>query len=80
MHELHVMNRLFQDLLQEAHKQHAVRVTDVYLAMGDFSEINEDILRYFFQEQGKNTLVEGALVHIEKSPVRELRLLSFDCE
>lgn len=80
MHEMHVIKKMFNDLLTRAQEHQAVRISAVYLAMGEFSEINEDILRYFFAEQGKGTLLEGAQVYIEKSPCRELRLISFDCE
>ena len=48
--------------------------------MGEFTEINGDILNFFFEEKAKGTLLEGARIEIEKSPARELRLLSFDCE
>jgi Zn finger protein HypA/HybF involved in hydrogenase expression len=80
MHEMHLLRRMFDDLQAAAARQKAVKVTRVYLRMGRFTEINEEILRYFFKEQGAGTILENAELRIEKSPARELRLISFDCE
>ncbi len=80
MHEMHLIKDLFEDLLKAAKEQKANKVTAVYLRMGKFTEINEENLSFFFKERAKGTLLDGARVNIEKSPNRELRLLSFDCE
>jgi hydrogenase nickel incorporation protein HypA/HybF len=80
MHEMHVIKDLFEDLLKLAKENNAQKVTNVYIKMGDFTEINQDILTYFFEQQGKGTVLDGAKVHFEDSNMRELRLISFDCE
>lgn len=80
MHELHLLKGLFNDLLSRAKDQQAEKVTKVFLRMGKFTEINEEIVRFFFIENSKGTLVEAAELIIEKSPNREVSLLSFDCE
>ena len=80
MHEMHIVKDLFNDLLKAVKEQNTEKVTKVYLKMGEFTEINEDILRFFFKEHSKNTPLENASLDIKKSPARELRLLSFDCE
>ena len=80
MHEMHLIKDLHKDLLDLAAQQNAAKVTKVYLRMGEYTEINEDILRFFFAEQGQGTPLEGADIILEKSPTRELRLVSFDCE
>lgn len=80
MHEMHLLNDLLQDIVKHANDNQAKKVTKVYLRMGEFTEINEDILRNYFIEHAKGTIVAGAEVVIEKSPTRELRLVSFDCE
>ncbi len=80
MHEMHVIKDLHQDILNRT-KEHSVsRVTKVYLRMGTFTEINEEILRYFFESHSQGTPLEGAVLEIEKSPTRELRLVSFDAD
>jgi len=80
MHEMHILNDLLADLKKLAAENHAGKVTKVFLVMGDFTEINEEILCHYFKEHGKGTVLEAAELHIEKSPARELRLVSFDCE
>ena len=80
MHEMHLIKDLFSDLLKHVKEDQAKKVTKVFLRMGEFTEINEDIVRFFFKEKSKETIVEGAELHIEKSPNRELTLISFDCE
>ena len=80
MHELSIIKNLFNDLIELVKKQNTKKVTKVYLRMGEFTEINEEIVRFFFKEKSKDTLVEGAQLSIEKSPNRELTLISFDCE
>lgn len=80
MHEMHLVKDIFADLLKLGAEQKAVKITKIYLRLGTFTEINEDVLRFFFQEHGKNTILDGAILVIEPSPARELRLLSFDCE
>ncbi len=80
MHEMHLVKDIFEDLIRLGREQNAKKITKVYLRMGEFTEINGDILDFFFKEKGKGTLLEGARIEIEKSPNRELRVLSFDCE
>ena len=80
MHEMHVIKNLFEDLLKLIEQQNTSKVTKVYLKMGEFTEINEEILRFFFASHSKNTPLEHAELDIEKSPTRELRLISFDCD
>jgi Zn finger protein HypA/HybF involved in hydrogenase expression len=80
MHEMHLVKNLFSDLLKHASENKTGKVTKVYLRMGEFTEINEDIIRFFFKEKSAKTILDGAELFIEKSPTRELTLLSFDCE
>jgi hydrogenase nickel incorporation protein HypA/HybF len=80
MHEMHLVKDIFEDLVRLGREQNAKKITKVYLKMGDFTEINGEILKFFFEEKGKGTMLEGARIEIEKSPTRELRLVSFDCE
>ncbi len=80
MHEMHLVRQMFEDLLRLVNENKVERVSRVYLKMGEFSEINEEILRYFFVEHGRGTVLEGAQLVVEKSPLRELRLVSFDCD
>ena len=80
MHEIHILKDLFEDLQKQAEAHRISKVTKVYLRMGEFTEINEKILRYFFESHSAGTLLEGAVLEIERSPTRELRLVSFDAD
>ena len=60
MHEMHVIKDLHQDILTKAQEHGVSRVTRVYLKMGEFTEINEEILRYFFESNSAGTALEGA--------------------
>lgn len=77
---MHLVKDLFTDIAKHAKENNSQKVTKVYLRMGDFSEINEEIVRFFFTEKGRGTMLEQAELSIEKSPTRELTLISFDYE
>ncbi|HPB32181.1 MAG TPA: hydrogenase/urease maturation nickel metallochaperone HypA [Candidatus Sumerlaeota bacterium] len=80
MHEVHLMKDLLEDLFRHAEKAEVKKITKLYVRMGEFTEINPDILTFFFKENTKGTIAEGAEVVIKTSGVRELVLESFDCE
>jgi Zn finger protein HypA/HybF involved in hydrogenase expression len=80
MHELHLIQQLFDDLLAMGTNLGAKKITKIYLRMGSFTEINPEVLRFFFKEKSKGTILEEAELEIESSSNRELRLLSFDYE
>ncbi|NQT30201.1 MAG: hydrogenase maturation nickel metallochaperone HypA [Candidatus Saganbacteria bacterium] len=79
MHEMHLLKDLLSDLLTAAKNNQAKKITKVYLRMGTFTEINPEILKFFFLENSKGTIAEGAEIEISPSQTRELRLVSFDC-
>ena len=71
MHEIHLLKDLLADVLKAAEENKAKKVTKVYLRMGEFTEINPEILKHFFAENSKGTMVEGADISIESSQARE---------
>ena len=81
MHEIHFLEDLFKDILKHFNQQSAKKVTRVFLELGEFTEINEESLRFFFQEKSKNSPLENAIFDIKHIPQqRVLRLVSFDCD
>jgi|YNPMSStandDraft_1061717.scaffolds.fasta_scaffold03643_4 Zn finger protein HypA/HybF involved in hydrogenase expression len=80
MHELRLVQEVFGDLLRQGREEGFQKITRVYFRMGNFTEIDPEILRYFFAERSRGTILEGAEIVIEHSPLRELRLLSFEGE
>jgi hydrogenase nickel incorporation protein HypA/HybF len=80
MHEMHLIKDMFADILRLAAEQEAKKIIKVHLRMGEFTEINEEIVKFFFREKSRGTILENAELTIEKSRTRELTLVSFDCE
>lgn len=80
MHEMHLLKDLLDDLIRVAGEQDAKKINKVYIKMGEYTEINPEILSFFFKENSKGTIAEDAEIEIELSKTRELRLVSFDCE
>jgi len=80
MHEMHLIKDLLADIIKHGKENNAKKICKVYLRMGEFTEINPEILKHFLKENAKGTIAEGAEVEIEPSETRELRLVSFDCE
>jgi Zn finger protein HypA/HybF involved in hydrogenase expression len=81
MHEIHFLEDLFKDITGHLNQQNGRNVTQVFLELGEFTEINEESLRFFFKEKSKNSPLENALISIKHIPQqRVLRLVSFDYE
>ena len=80
MHEMHLLHSLKADLLKSAEENKVKKISKIYLRMGEFSEINPEILKFYFEQEGKETLFEGAEILIDPSEMRELTLVSYDCE
>jgi len=80
MHETHLLRDLLEDLLKHADQLNVKKIARVYIRMGEFTEIDPEILTFFFKEHSKGTVAEGAEIEIKTSDKRELVLESFDCE
>jgi len=80
MHELKLVRSLLDDLLKRAEEEKISKISGITIKMGEFTELNEEIVKFFIENNSKGTPAEGAGVLIEKSPARELRLVSFEGE
>ena len=81
MHEIHFLEDLFKDIIHHLKQHNGKNVTQVFLELGEFTEINEKSLRFFFKEKSKGSPLENALFNIKLIPQqRVLRLVSFDCD
>ena len=49
MHELHIVKDLFKDIIDLAVREKMSKITKVYLRLGEFTEINEEIIRFHFK-------------------------------
>jgi len=78
MHELKLVRSLLDDLIKRAREESIDKIKKLTIRMGDFTELNEEIVKFFIENNSKGTVAEGAEVIIERSPTRELRLVSFE--
>lgn len=80
VHELRMVRDLLEDLLRRGREEGLRRITRVYLRIGQLTEVDPEILRYFFEENTSGTILEGAELVVEESAERELRLVAFEGE
>ena len=64
MHELYVTESLLNTVLHEAKKVKATRVRAINLKIGEFSGIEEECIRFFFEIISKETPAHGAKLNI----------------
>ncbi|MHA1340832.1 MAG: hydrogenase maturation nickel metallochaperone HypA/HybF [Promethearchaeota archaeon] len=76
MHEFSLAQNIFDVCIQSAKYYNAKRILDIYLEIGDFTLVIEDFLKQCFEIVSKNSIAEGANLHIKKTPGL---LLCYDC-
>ena len=70
MHEVTAVQNMLSLVLDEAAKQGAVKVVRVSVKSGEWSTMDPDCVRSYFDQMAKGTIAEGAEVAIESVPVR----------
>jgi hydrogenase nickel incorporation protein HypA/HybF len=68
MHELAVTEHLFDLTLRYAQKQGAVRVTDVYLVIGDLSSLVDESVQFYWDLITEDSVARGSELHFERIP------------
>ena len=76
MHELDPTRRLLEIALEKARSEHASRVTDLHLVIGERSTVSEESVRFYFDNLALGTPCEGAALHFTREPSR---LVCRDC-
>jgi len=66
MNERNATQGLRDKALQQAAKKHAVRITDVYVVMGEHSDYLAESVRFFWDELCKGTMAQEARLHFRK--------------
>ena len=66
MHEFAVTRNMLDTVLYEAEAAGAVRVTGIYLAIGEISSIINDSVRFYFQLFSKGTIARDAEIFIKR--------------
>ncbi len=69
MHELSVMTNILRTILDHAHKNEVSRIVAVNLRVGELTDLLDEWMQKYFDHLSKDTLAEGALLKIERSPV-----------
>jgi hydrogenase nickel incorporation protein HypA/HybF len=78
MHEMSIAESLVSILEDEAVKQQYQKVKQVWLVVGPLSAIEPEALVFCFEAVTKNTLAEGAKLHIEATPGEAFCLMCLD--
>ncbi len=76
MHELPVTESILDITLRHAQAHDAIKVTDIYLVIGDWSTIIDESVQFHWDILSDNTIAKGATLHFERIPVE---LLCLDC-
>ncbi len=80
MHEMKFVKALVEDLVNRARELGAKRITQVRIKMGEFSEIDPEVVRFYLQNCDEKDLFEGCAVEIEPAQGQTLMLESFEYE
>jgi hydrogenase nickel incorporation protein HypA/HybF len=72
MHELMVTESILEIALRHAGQAGAVRVTDLFLVVGDLSSIVDDSVQFYWDFVSEGTAAEGA-PYERRSPLPSLR-------
>lgn len=64
MHELYVTESLLKAVLDEARKAQVTRIQAINLDIGEFSGIEEECIKFYFEILSKDTLAGGAKLNI----------------
>ncbi|PKN34811.1 MAG: hydrogenase maturation nickel metallochaperone HypA [Deltaproteobacteria bacterium HGW-Deltaproteobacteria-19] len=70
MHELPVMESVLKIVLGHAERNRVRKIVAIHLKVGELSDLIEDWMQRYFDYVSKGTLAEGAVLKIQKIPVR----------
>ena len=68
MHEMALTESVVEIAVEEARKNHARKVTRIWLEVGALSHAEPEALSFCFQAVSAGTLAEGATLEIERIP------------
>ncbi len=70
MHELSVTESILEIALRHANQAQALRVTHLYLVVGQLASIVDDSVQFYWAIISKNTIAEGSLLHFRRLPAK----------
>ena len=68
MSELNAVQSLLEKALQKADEARAGRITHVYLVVGEISDHTDESVQFHWDQAGKGTPAEGAVLHFRRVP------------
>lgn len=69
MHELGVTRSITDVVIRHAQSQGAKRVLNINLVIGEMRNLETEWVQRYFDRCAKDTLAEGAQIHIERVPI-----------
>ena len=67
MHEGSITTQIVENVLQEAKRRAAKKVSDVQLIIGELTFLNPEQVRFWYEILTKDTIMEGSKLTIEES-------------
>ena len=77
MHELPIAESILEIAVRHGQQALAVRVTDLFLVIGQLSSVVDDSIQFYWDIISQGTICEGAALHFERVPAR---LLCLECD
>jgi len=68
MHELSITENILEITLRHAEKSAAVRVTDLFIVIGELSSVVDDSVQFYWDFVSEGTVAEGAKLHFRRIP------------
>jgi len=69
MHELPVVNSIFNLCMKHAAANNATKVVSIKLVVGEVSDLRDEWIQRYFDYLSKGTMAEGAQLRIERVPL-----------
>jgi len=70
MHELPVMQKIFEVVLKHARQHRVERVVGVHLQVGQLSDLREEWMQRYFDRLSHGSVAEGAQLKVERTPAK----------
>ncbi|MGD8605425.1 MAG: hydrogenase maturation nickel metallochaperone HypA [Anaerolineales bacterium] len=70
MHELPITQSILEIALRYAQEAQAVKITDLYLVIGQLSSVIDDSIQFHWEILSQDTIAEGSRLHFERIPAK----------
>lgn len=68
MHELMLTQAILETATRYAAEMRAARVTDLYFVVGQFSDVADESVQFYWDQISPGTICEGARLHFDHAP------------